>query len=261
MAGSGGVRLGAMSLLDNPDPAHEAVVNKVVKDLEDAGPIGHAILRNLHEEDRIPGAKPVFHAGLASSSATDTTKRIQDASRSALFQLPLPDPRPAAVCGSWRNYATLGGLQYKKLLDPNDPVDRDDPPRKLKIARLGSTDGRAFWITTAKGTDATDLRDRLGLAHVRKGEHMYRVRVEVDGAPKRKLYIPTVLDSGAYEAWRRPPPGHTDPWGMTRHLKTGDPAERELLALHHHEDPRRARKVGRVEEDPPKGYLPPRRAP
>ena len=74
-------------------------------------------------------------------------------------------------------------------------------------------------------------------------------------SPGRPLYIPTALDAGWYPAWRRPPPAHAEPWGMTRHLRSDAPSEPELLALPDDADSRLALYVGRVATAPPRDYL------
>jgi hypothetical protein len=90
---------------------------------------------------------------------------------------------------------------------------------------------------------------------MQKDTELYRIRIVVNTVSRRDLHIPTVLDAGMYTAWRRPDAAHTEPWGMTRHLRTDAPTEAELIALPHVEDTLDATLVGRITMAPSDEYL------
>lgn len=88
---------------------------------------------------------------------------------------------------------------------------------------------RFFWATfneEVEGLSPTDIAIALGLPHFEVGETVYRIHL---GDWPEEVYIPTCMDSGIFEAWMRPPKSHAEPWGMTRHLLTGNPEKPELL--------------------------------
>jgi len=92
---------------------------------------------------------------------------------------------------------------------------------------------RFIWITWAPSggalpTTPTDLKRELGLTHFRKGSYVYRCRLAVDRA-RHKVYVPTCLDASLSPAWKPPPSGFGEPWGVTRDLTTGDSKWPELL--------------------------------
>jgi hypothetical protein len=90
---------------------------------------------------------------------------------------------------------------------------------------------------------------------VSDGEEIYRISIVIDANPGRELHIPSALDAGVHPAWRCPPPGHGDPWGMTRDLRTDAAAEPELLAHPDGVDGLVAEHVGKVQEPPSDNYL------
>lgn len=59
---------------------------------------------------------------------------------------------------------------------------------------------------------------RAAVAYCRPGHYIYRVPLPVDPA---KSWVPTALDAGCNAAWCPPPPGHAQPWGLTRDLESG----------------------------------------
>jgi hypothetical protein len=259
-----------MSLLDGPIPAHAPVLKRFEanfrKESRRAGgeEVG-AVLLNLIEEDRVhPGGRATFQAKLATSKRRAWKDRFKEAVGSLPRHLPLPTPRPPAVCGTWwYTHLTLKALQSKGYLSRALTAAR--PPRRVPLARLlgraATGEEHATWITNATSANADDLRDRLGLGFIGQGEELYRVRFAVESAPGRILYIPTALDAGWYPAWRRPHPSHADPWGMTRHLATDLPSAPELLALPDLADEQAARHVGPIRTAPPRGFLASRRLP
>ncbi|WP_437677910.1 hypothetical protein [Sorangium sp. So ce131] len=253
-----------MSLLDSPDPAHASAVKRLRARLRAGNPEARAVLLNLIEEDRVlSGDRAAFHAGLAGSTRRLAKDRFKEAARVAPRTLSVPSPRPPAIKDDWWHHVTLKALRdygYVSLA-----IKRSRPPPRIPLARpIGQSAGGAgvsVWVTSSTAPDADDLRDRLGLCTVKSGNHFYRIRIAVRSAPGRPLYIPTALDAGWYPAWRRPGPGHTDPWGMTRHLRTDAPSEPELLVLPDAADAREARYLGEIRTTPPRGYLRKRRLP
>jgi hypothetical protein len=116
------------------------------------------------------------------------------------------------------------------------PINLQNPPRRARFIRPYKTDAdgpvcRFIWFTfptppARLPEDPTALVCELGLAHYAPGDYIYRIRYEVSG---HKLWIPTCLDAGLYEAWAPPPLGHACPWGLTRHLITGSRCFPEVL--------------------------------
>jgi hypothetical protein len=216
-----------------------------------------AVLLNLQEEDRVPDRKKkAFHAALAGSKRRSWEARFKEAAKAAPLALPVPAPRRASIAGAWCTHVGLTTLQKHKYL-ARSSTKGARPPLRLSLTRpIGRTKEGTdvlFWITNATSKSADEIRDRLGLCFVKRGETLYRIGV--DAARGRPLYIPTALDAGFYPAWRRPASAHTHPWGMTRHLATDAPSEPELLALPDAADDRQAHHVGLVRTDPPDGYL------
>jgi hypothetical protein len=255
-----------MSLLENPIPAHAPTVKRLRVRLRAGNAEARAVLLNLIEEDRVQDShRAAFHAKLAGATQRYARERFKDAARAAPRPLPLAIPRPGAVRGHWWHHVTLKTLQRFQYLSRAVKIGPSRPPARLPlvrpIGRAASGGGLSLWITTKTGSDADSLRDRLGLCFVKSGSHLYAVRIAMDALPARPLYIPTALDAGWYPAWRRPPSGHAAPWGMTRHLRTDDPSEPELLALPEDTDGRLAQYVGRIATAPPRDYLRARRLP
>jgi len=253
-----------MSLLDGPAPAHAPALMRVEARLRAGNEEERAVLLNLIEEDRVPDSgRAMFHLKLASSTRRAWRDRLVDATRATPRLLAVATPRPAAIQGAWWTHVPLRSLQKNGYVSLSLKAAR--PPRRVRLQRpLGrAASGFSFstWITNKTGTNAEDLRDRLGLWFVARGEELYRIRFGVGTAPSRPLYIPTALDAGWYPAWRRPDPGHVDPWGMTRHLVTDAPSQHELLALPHIADDREAHYVGPILTDPPRGFFGTRRLP
>jgi hypothetical protein len=223
-----------------------------------------AVLLNLLEEDRVSSSdRARFHAALVTSRKRAWKDRFSETARAFPRLRPVPAADRARVSGAWFSHVKLRALQDHGYVAPVMTAAR--PPRKLALRRsLGITSGGlrlSSWITTHTGTDPDEIRDRLGLSYVAKGEVLYRVRFEVDRTATRVVYQPTVLDAGWYAAWRRPDAGHSEPWGMTRHLATDAPGAPELLALPHPADQRVAVYIGPIRTDPPQGFLSARRLP
>lgn len=221
-----------------------------------------AILQNLREEDRVPGvACAEFQRALCGSRQRLWVERFKAAFGVGARKLPVAVPRPAAITGRWWTH-----IQYSKLVQYRYVTTASKgavPPPKVRLERPFGRPERgpdmSFWITNETGDNADDIRDRLGLGHVPRDEWLYRIGVELTSSPDRPLFIPTALDAGYFPAWRRPPASHNDPWGMTRHLKTGKPSQRELLALPDDHDASEGSCVGRVGTQPSKGHLRARR--
>lgn len=248
-----------MPLLDFPATAHAPAVNLFAQRLRAGDEQDRALLMNLQEEDRVSdGRRTAFHAALAGSRQLDRKEQFKEAAPVAQRALPVPVPRPSSVAGTWCHHVGFGALQRYKYVSPAlQRVAR--PPPRIPLARpIGQReDGSSapFWITSATSTNADDIRNRLGLCLIISGEHLCRITIGVDRAPGRALFIPSAVDAGFYPAWRHPGPGHTDPWGRTRHLETDAVSERELLTLPDAADDLVADYIGLVSTDPPRGYL------
>src|SRR5713101_5314745 len=119
------------------------------------------------------------------------------------------------------------------------PIDLRNPPRRVRFNRpykmntgLGGPMCRFIWVTFETSSsglpdDPTAVVCELGLAHYAPGDFIYRIGYNTE---HKELWIPTCLDAGLYEAWSPPPAGHSEPWGLTRHLITGLPGFPEVLS-------------------------------
>jgi len=248
-----------MSLLDESIADHAAAVQRLRDELAAGSLQEKAALLNLREETRVPeDVRRAFHAALAVSTATTAIERFREACGIGLLSLDLGKPRPPAVRGTWSTCMTIDKLQrFGFVASAQSPGVA--PPRRVTLSRRYGTsaDGaeHPFWISTCASHDANEVRDRLGLCLVLKGQHLYRLEVSVEVDPERDLYRPSALDSEAQPAWRRPPPEHNEPWGMTRDLRTDAAAEPELLTKSHREDGLYAAFVGSTTESPSTAYL------
>lgn len=248
-----------MSLLKPAAPAHVSALKRLADELRAGDEHDRAVEKNLQEEDRVPDSRrTAFHAALAVSTHPTSKECFTDAARAAWRALPLPTPRPSGVTGAWWNHVGLATLQKHNYVSLALHKG-SKPPRRLPLKRpIGQADtgeGFSIWITTATSASADDIRDRLGLCFALRGDTLYRISIGIDTAAARPLYVPTAVDAGFYPAWRRPGAGHTEPWGMTRHLETDGPSEPELLALPDSADAMEAHFVGIVGTEPPRGYL------
>lgn len=245
-----------MPLVDSSQPAHATALKRFVARLSGGDEVERALLLNLQEEDRLPlGAQEAFHAALAGSKRRNWTDRFTDAARQGQRALAVPTPCPGDICGPWWTHVTLTALQKRGYVSLAHPR-ASRPPRRLPLKqRIGTGAPFPFWITDFTTHQADDIRDRLGLCHVIRGEQIYKVSIAIAVATSRPLYVPTALDAGFSPAWRHPGAGHTASWGMTRHLETDEASQRELLALPDPADAMAADHVGLVSSDPPRGYL------
>lgn len=251
-----------MSLLSPTEPAHAAALKRFAATMRRGDDAARAVLQNLHEEDRLPhDACSLFQRALNCSRPRSWIAQFRSAARMSERRLAVASPRPSAIDGTWWTHITLEALQ--KYGYASKALKGAPPPRRLPLTRRIGTaaDGAAltFWITDATSSSADDIRDRLGLCYLVRDQQVYRVRIDLTAAPARPLYIPTALDAGFYPAWRRPAPDHTAPWGMTRHLGSGAPCERELLALPHDTDTPTCDYVGAITTDPPTDHYRARR--
>ena len=126
---------------------------------------------------------------------------------------------------------------------------------KRPIGQRVDGSGGTFWITNATSANANDVRDRLGLCQILRGQKLYRISIGMSPATARQLFVPSAVDAGYYPAWRHPGAGHPHPWGLTRHLDTDVASERELLAFPDAADARKAQYIGPISTDPSRGYL------
>lgn len=248
-----------MSLLKPAAPAHAPALKRLAATLRAGDEHDRAVELNLQEEDRVPDSRRrAFHAALAGSKRRAWKDRLKEAVPAAQRSLLVPTPRPGGVAGTWWHHVGLASLQKYKYVSLALHKGSRPPPR-LRLARpMGRPENGAdlpFWITSATSASAEDIRDRLGLCFIFRGEKLYRISIVVSASSLRMLYIPTAVDAGFYPAWRRPEVSHTEPWGMTRHLQTDLASERELLALPDSADAQEAHLVGVIGSDPPRGYL------
>lgn len=248
-----------MPLMEPSLPAHGPALQRFAATLSAGDEHDRALLLNLKEEDRIPDATcKAFHEALVNSRKRSWKQRFSEAAHVAERALTVPMPRPPEIRGTWWHHVSLGSLErYNYVSHALHRVSR--PPRRLPLARpIGRPEkgpDRSFWITAATSPRADDIRNRLGLCLVVRGDVLYRIGIEIDGAPARVLYIPTAIDAGFYMAWRHPGVGHKATCGMTRHLETDATCEPELLALPDHTDAREAQHIGTIATDPPREYL------
>lgn len=247
-----------LSLLKPSEPAHATPLKRFAACMRRKGDEERAVLQNLREEDRVPGdACAEFQRALSLSLGRLWVDRFKATSGVGARKLPVAVPRPTAITGTWWTHVPFSKLvQYRYV---KTGLKGSIPPPKVRLERLFGRPEQApdmsLWITNMTGDDADDIRNRLGLGHVMRGEWLFRIQVELTVSPTRPLFIPTALDAGYFPAWRRPPANHTEPWGMTRHLKTGKPCERELLALPDDNDASEGSCIGKVDTQPPKGHL------
>lgn len=250
-----------MSLLKPSEPAHATPLKRFAASMRRKGDEERAVLQNLLEEDRVPDdTRHEFQRGMACSRPRSWIRQFCSASGVGACKLPVSQPPHAEITGPWWHHVTLDALQ--KYGYASKALKGSRPPRRLPLARrIGRPEtgaDRTFWITNETGNDADDVRDRLGLCRCMRGQQLYRIRIDLTVA-RRPLYIPTALDAGFYPAWRRPARSHVEPWGMTRHLGTGEMSERELLALPDDMDASQGQHVGPITSDPPLGHYKARR--
>ena len=245
-----------MSLLDGAGSAVAGAVARVASELESGTAMDRAMLLNLTEEDRVPGdARERFQKQLAGAPGS-AVARVARACESAKLSVSIGETERDRLPPAWRHYASLRKLRKLGYVSNAASLDSEAPPIVSLAHPYGAgRDGtlRAFYATTARGDDADNLRDRLGLDSVRAGDALYFV--DVPGAPSRKLHVPAAPDADARPPWRRPPRDHVAPWGLTRDLQSDAPSEPELLAHPLPDDPREARRIGRVARSPSAEYL------
>jgi hypothetical protein len=111
------------------------------------------------------------------------------------------------------------------------PAERVRFEQPLKIRPDGSRVTRFIWVTFNRPgaqlpDDPRELVQALGLDGWPPDVYVYRVRLRVDPSA---LFVPTCFDAELRPAWA-PPPDHSEPWGLTRHLCDGRPMYPELLS-------------------------------
>ncbi len=244
-----------MSLLDAVDPAHAPPLKRFAATLRAGGAEDRAVLLNLQEEDRVPESRRrAFQAKLVASKKRSWKARFEEAAPEAILALPIPGARPST---SWWHHVTLKQLRKHKYISRS--MKKAQSPQRLQLVRPMGRPAqgadRTFWITDTTHASADEIRNRLGLCLIKRGEDLYRVSIGAAATPPRPLYVPSALDAGFYPAWRRPSPAHPAGWGLTRHLATDACSQPELLAFPHAADDLRAHRVGPVLTAPPRGYL------
>ena len=181
----------------------------------------------------IAGGRPRNQAvGEALSKATEQTSPLSNrwqATLPTVREEHLPDT-PFVTHITARDAARYGAAAH---------INPRTPPARFTFAKPHMTDAsggpakRFIWVSFQTVTahvaddDPTRLVCELGLASYRSGDFVYRMELEIkrDG-----LCPPTVFDAELGPAWAPPTPGHSKPWGITRHLENGSPQRPELLA-------------------------------
>lgn len=221
-----------------------------------------ASLQNLDDEDRMgDAAVAAFQAGACGSLLGTAMEKVQAGCAESTLSLEVDSANHHRIEGDWYLYRPKDWLKYDQRTGPSTSPTlriRSEPSQApLTLTQLLGTkrDGSvgSFWVTTYRPSNVDTLPDRLGLAHYDRPGEVYRVRTPI--VLGRPAYIPTCTDANAYHAWRRPGPGHTEPWGMTMHLATAKESEPELLLTDHAADERVAYYVGTLTATPSTAYL------
>lgn len=210
-------------------------------------PRGQAQHWNLEHETRCPtevtsfrndlGARHKEHLAAAPADGQSAARKaweevreeLKDRTHAYLGLLPAKNPTLPARIYTHAPYRDLD--RYLKLYRGRTP------PRTAKLKRAYKTGpGRApvtrfIWLTfqpdgSAPTDDPAQVVHELGLAHFRPDDLVYRMDFPTEG---KSLWVPTCFDANFCDAWAPPPPGHSSPWGLTRHLTTGQPTQPELL--------------------------------
>lgn len=140
-------------------------------------------------------------------------------------------PTKSAKHCSFQAVSFVTGIQIERnIMRTFDASAATLPPQvSLPDPLFAQRPRRFVWATFAeevKNLNPTEIAVQLGLPHFLTGQAIYRIEL---GTWPDTVYIPTCMDSGAYEAWKRPSASHTEPWGMTRHLVTGHDCKPEIL--------------------------------
>lgn len=201
-------------------------------------PILNAQMDNLVREDRIVEMDD-FRRKLGDRFTTDggdtlaRARDVLDHSRAGLRDMDcvLLGLLPSKSAGH-RSYKAVTFFTAAQLArDPARDVDLSKlPPRvRLSTPLFAESPRRFLWTTfdeEVDGLSPTRVAISLGLPHFTPRQAVYKVSL---GEWPDTTYIPTCMDSGIFEAWMRPPAGHTNPWGMTRDLLFGSSLKPELL--------------------------------
>ena len=119
---------------------------------------------------------------------------------------------------------------YAKLDDNFDPNAAVLAPSVRLPTPLYAAHPKPFvWTSNddvVGGLSPTDIALSLGLPHFLPNDAVYKI--ELPDWPD-EIFIPTCFDAGLYEAWAIPPRSHKEPWGLTRHLISGDLVHPEVL--------------------------------
>jgi hypothetical protein len=197
-----------------------------------------ARLMNLASEDRVRKAaefRAKISAAFAAGSSADFDAAVKalDLSMGELFSFSsgwlglLP-----STGKSWRPVTFVTARQIAKTMDETfDSAAPHLAPRvRLPRPLFGFGPPKPFlWMTDEARVDGmtpTEIALHLGLPHFIPGDAVYKL--EFPAWPDR-TFIPTCLDAGLYWAWCIPPRDHDDPWGLTRHLVSGDLMHPEVL--------------------------------
>lgn len=244
------------SLLDPTDSPWAEQVCALIDELAGGEPEARAVLVSFREEDRVGHLRVRFHEE-AVGAGGPARERVRAACGVGRCALEVPAARRGEVQGAWGTFTSLRKLRRFDYVAPVSTEPTEAPPRIALRRRYGTDAARPgehpFWITSAAGGDADDLRDRLGLTTVDARETLYRIEVAIH--PSRPMFVPTALDSGGEPAWRQPPAGHHGPLGLTRDLRDDAPREPELLVHPDDADARVATQVGRLTRPPSREYL------
>ena len=192
--------------------------------------IGH-----LHQHRQHASASAQQTAVVAFDEAIDETKPVNSKWLGCLETTNAP-PIPKTVV----TYQSLGSVRYGyrgAVHNPDRPsksIRLKGPLKTRKDASGNWVPARRFiWVTFLTGEqgplpqDPTTVKQEMGLNHFEEGNLIYRFELTIE--PTQRCFIPTCLDAELRPAWKPPPDGFQQPWGLTRDLTDGRARWPELL--------------------------------
>jgi len=219
-----------------------------------------AIHWNIMNEQRIPSAMRVFRDRLGvifaekAGTITDSAEAAYAATTDLLEELKNASGKfGGLIVQSWMllpdldmithtTWQRLLRYQYVGRLRTGAPqLPRPKLRRPYMTKPDSSPAGDHIWATfelpdRALGSDPTFVVCALGLDHppgsiepAFAGDFLYRFRFRPASTEKAEYCIPTCLDAACNPAWAPPPAHHRQPWGLTRHLVSGELIFPEVL--------------------------------
>lgn len=193
--------------------------------------IGH-----LHQHRQHASASPQQNAVVAFDEAIDETKPVNSKWLGCLETTNAPHLPNTVI-------TTIVKYRYKEeYVDPYQPMrDPFKLNRPLKTeSRKGASGNwvparRFIWVTFSTSDqaplpqDATTVKREMGLDSPEYSPGVFIYRFELTIEPTQRCFSPTCLDAGLRPAWKPPPDGFTQPWGLTRDLTDGRARWPELL--------------------------------